>query len=158
MMADLKLDLQATSYTPNRFLDRASEIIGAWNDAELAHLLNCHQAALSRIRGRKAPITPGLMVKVMDRTHWTTKELRALAGMPDPVGLARLRLGMKPTYVPTPPPPTPKISDAEVMEIYYSDEPAQVIAVQYGISKRYVQLIRRGKARCNVVAHMGVEE
>jgi len=142
----MKFDLQARTYTPNRLFEKVAECLGAGTDAELARVLNCAQAQLSRMRKRKDPISAAMMVKVMDRTDWTVKQVRALAGMPVE------DIAPQPRNAPKPPPPQFKITDAQVREIRARKGPVSLTAELYGISDRYVQLIQSGKAR-REVAH-----
>jgi hypothetical protein len=81
-MRDDPIDLASPSYTPNRLLNHAAELLGARNDARLALILEVDCAYISRIRSRKEGIGPGLMVRIMDRTGWHIQHLRELAGMP----------------------------------------------------------------------------
>lgn len=77
-----RIDLTASSYTPNRLLNKAMECLGVDNAHQLAHLLECDPAVLTRISQRKQSVTSGLMVQIMDRTGWHIQHVRALAGMP----------------------------------------------------------------------------
>lgn len=79
---DDEIDLQSPSYTPVRLLNEAAALLHAKNDAQLAHILECHHALLTRVRHRRQVVTPFIMVQIMDRTGWHIQDVRKLAGMP----------------------------------------------------------------------------
>jgi hypothetical protein len=135
--AEPGIDLQAPTYTPNRLFGKVAECLGADTDADLARALNCAQAQISRMRQRKDPISYRMMVLIMDRTEWTIRKVRELAGLPagDAKPMRKARL---------------KITDVQVLEIRAMREPYTVIGRKYGVSDTYVKLIQCGKARRNV--------
>jgi hypothetical protein len=80
MMDDI--DLTSPTYTPNRLLNKVMECLDVENASQLAHLLECDPAIITRVSHRQRPISPGLMVQIMDRTGWHIQTVRELAGMP----------------------------------------------------------------------------
>ena len=82
MKKDDEFDLQSPSYTPGKVLDHVAWELWVPNDQRLAHALEFHPAVICRIRNRLAPIGDRVMVRIMDRTTWTIRYLRELAGMP----------------------------------------------------------------------------
>lgn len=144
-----KADLKSPTYTPNRLLNKAAEFFGVETDAELARVLEFHQAILTRTRNRKAPVNSFLMVRIMDRTNWTIQYVRELAGMPYDGGTLEgmFRRFRKKKRIPGPPINEPKITDAQVLEIHVTKGPAKETAEKYGITPGYVRHIRAGTCR-----------
>lgn len=148
MKGDDDYDLHAQDYTPGRLLDKASRELGARNDSQFSQILERNAATISRIRSRTAPITPDLMVQIMDRTNWSIKEVRELAGIPF---IGAIVLAANQT-APRPPRPQPKpfvlkLTDMQVQEIRLSKVSQSKTAKLYGITQAYVSQIRKNKAR-----------
>lgn len=149
MYSSEKIDLTSPTYTPNRLLNKAAEFFGVETDAELSRALEFHQAILTRIRKRKAPVNEFLMVRIMDRTNWPIKQVRELAGIPFDGGTLEgmFKRAKKPKRVIGPPVNEPKITDAQVLAIRLATGPTKATAKQYGITSRYVRQIQTGTCR-----------
>jgi hypothetical protein len=76
------IKLDDPCYTPERLLHALSQALGQGFDEHLAHALEIEPAQLSRIRHRKQPLTEWVLVQIMDRTDWSIRQVRALAGIP----------------------------------------------------------------------------
>lgn len=76
------IDLTAPTYTPNRLLNAVIECVGVKNDYQLSILLTFSTAQISRIRNKKDPVSPLLMILIMDHTGWHITRLRELMGVP----------------------------------------------------------------------------
>jgi hypothetical protein len=88
------------------------------------------------------------MVQIMDRTDWTTKYVRELAGMPFDGGVSEGMFAKPKRPERTPPKPRElKITDAEVLLIRSAKEPTKVTAKRYGLTPRYVRHIQTGTSR-----------
>jgi hypothetical protein len=83
------IDLKSPSYTPAKLLHTTAAMLHCKNDSRLALALEVDKALITRVRRRQQVISPGLMVRIMDRTGWHIQEVRRLAGIPFD-GVARL--------------------------------------------------------------------
>lgn len=81
-MHNEKIDLHDPSYTPGKLLDAAARKLGVPNDSQLAIALGIGQAAICRTRKRTLVVSDTLMVRILDRTDWTIRQVRELAGIP----------------------------------------------------------------------------
>jgi hypothetical protein len=77
-----RIDLASPGYTPAALIYAVAEAMGLGSDEQVAHALEIEPAQLSRIRHRKQPLTEWVLVQIMDRTDWSIKQVRALAGIP----------------------------------------------------------------------------
>lgn len=76
------IDLTDPDYTPNRLINKLLEIGPFKNDLQLTKHLRLPPGSFSPVRARRKPLTPHLMVVIMDGTGIGLPELRRLAGMP----------------------------------------------------------------------------
>ncbi len=67
------------AYVPHLMLDAVARRINARNDADLARKLAISPAAVSRLRN-KAPITPHIILRIIEATGWTFDEVLAALG------------------------------------------------------------------------------
>lgn len=67
-------------FDPNPFLDILVQKFKLKNDAELSHFLKVSASAISRLRSRHSPLTPGLLIRMHDATDMSITALRALMG------------------------------------------------------------------------------
>lgn len=93
-MARDPIDLQSPSYTPERLLGEVMWVARVESRNKLAHALEVDGGLISRIWNKVSPLTDGLMVQIMDRTGWSLKYMRELAGIPydGPVYPPRVRV------------------------------------------------------------------
>lgn len=83
------INLQDPNYTPVKLLNEAAWYLNCPHDSALARILEVNRALLSRIRHRQTPISAHILIQIADRTEWSVKHLRALAGVPFDGGSAR---------------------------------------------------------------------
>jgi hypothetical protein len=81
-MRDEPIDLSSPAYTPRKLLEEVMWVLHAPRCAQLAPALDLDTGLISRIWNRKAPLTYGVFVQIMDRTGWGIAYVRQLAGMP----------------------------------------------------------------------------
>jgi hypothetical protein len=81
-MRDDPILLTDPSYTPQRLLDEVMWIVRAANRNQMAQLLELDKGLVSRIWHRQAPLTAGILLRIMDCTGWGAQYVRQLAGMP----------------------------------------------------------------------------
>jgi hypothetical protein len=75
--------LNDPTYTPRRLLNHALERLGVETYSALAERIDFKRAHISHISNRAAPVTPYLMVALMDAIpDLSLAEIRKLAGMP----------------------------------------------------------------------------
>lgn len=75
-------DMTSPTYTPHKLLTAAMIALKARSAHDLARKLEVDAAVMTRVRKRQVRISERLMVGIMDRTGWTIKHVRELAGMP----------------------------------------------------------------------------
>jgi len=78
-------------FDPNPLLDTLLQKFKLRNDAELSHFLKVSASAISRLRSRQSPLTPGLLIRMHDATDMSIRELRALMGDCRPYFLVSLK-------------------------------------------------------------------
>jgi hypothetical protein len=76
------VDLSDPSYTPGKLLDEFGFVARAENACQIARALEVDPAVISRILSLQAPVSDGLMVRIMDRTGWSIQYVRQLMGVP----------------------------------------------------------------------------
>ena len=79
---DMKFDINSPGYTPNKLINQALMLLNLKTDIELAHLLEIEQAVISRVRHKKHAVSPHTLIRIMDPTGLSIKEVRELAGIP----------------------------------------------------------------------------
>jgi len=75
-----KPELTLAKYDPNLLLDSLIRKFKLKNDADLARLTDLHVSVISKLRHRRAHITPGVMICLHESTGMSLRELRALMG------------------------------------------------------------------------------
>ncbi len=70
---------QAT-YDPNRLLDTLIKKLQLKNDAALSEVLDISRPVLSKIRHRRIPVGPILLIRIHETSGLSISELRALMG------------------------------------------------------------------------------
>lgn len=70
------------TFNPVALLNELDRRLGARSDAELARMLGIHQSVICRLRKRKIHLTDTFLIRVMDSTNLTLKEIRQIAGVP----------------------------------------------------------------------------
>ena len=76
---DKEIDEQM-AYEPSRLLDALIEKFQLSNDADLCRLLEIGAPVISKIRHRRMPITPSLLIRMHDVSGLSIDELRAIIG------------------------------------------------------------------------------
>jgi plasmid maintenance system antidote protein VapI len=69
------------TYTPNRLVNTAMEMLGVKTDAALSERLFIGANRISHLRAKKIKITPGIIVRFMDVTGLTLNQVKSLAGI-----------------------------------------------------------------------------
>lgn len=65
------------TYSPQLFLNKVARALNCENDAQLSRALQIAQPTLSNVRNRKYPLTPRVLLRVIEATGWTAAEARA---------------------------------------------------------------------------------
>lgn len=78
----LRYALDDPEYKPNTVLNVVAEKLGAKCDAQLAFALDIEPSYLSRVRSRRARLSPFMLIRIMDITGLSIAEARRLAGIP----------------------------------------------------------------------------
>lgn len=73
--------LSDPNYTPNRLLDAVLTQLRLKNDAALSRTLGVAPPVLSKVRHRRLPVAPGLMIQIHDATQLSIDEIRLLMGI-----------------------------------------------------------------------------
>ncbi len=74
--------LASSKYRPARLLNHLAAELGTNTDAALAVRLDLNGSQVCNIRHKRYPLTPSVIVSILDSTELTIKQLRQLAGMP----------------------------------------------------------------------------
>lgn len=72
--------LALQSYDPANLLDSLQEKLSLKNDAALSKFLKVAPPVISKIRNKKLPVGPGMLIHMHESTDMSIKELRALMG------------------------------------------------------------------------------
>lgn len=76
-----ELDMQDVAYTPTRLLNALRERLGAERNADIAWHLRVDQAMICHFSKRRYPLTPTLVLRIMEATGMTLDEVRKLSGV-----------------------------------------------------------------------------
>jgi len=71
---------QELNYDPNNLLDTLIDKLDLRNDAHLSRVLEVAPPVLSKLRHRRLPIGPLMLIRMHEISGWSIKELRALMG------------------------------------------------------------------------------
>lgn len=74
--------LDHPDYDPNRLLDAVQAHLRLKNDAALSRMLGVAPPLLSKVRHRRLPVAPALMIQIHDATRLSIDEIRGLMGVP----------------------------------------------------------------------------
>ena len=85
-------------FDPNRLFDVLRHRLGLEDDAALAHALHVEPYLIARIREKRAPLDPSLLIRINEATGINMRELRQMMGD----RRAEYRLYDKPQTPPTP--------------------------------------------------------
>lgn len=135
------IDLQSPSYTPLRLMSKTAELLGAYNWAALARILEVHPAVITRANKRQELISANIFVQIMDRTGWSIQRVRDLAGMPyegPPPPIAPIPVAEKPRRT-----PRKRIPTKVIQAIQLDNRPRKQIAFDYNITPQHVGAIQR---------------
>lgn len=72
--------LQAESYDPDRLLNTLIERFNFKNDAGLARALEIAPPMISKLRHRRLPVGPAILIRMHEVTEMSIRELRELMG------------------------------------------------------------------------------
>jgi plasmid maintenance system antidote protein VapI len=72
--------MQSPTYTPNRLLNRAMEMLGIECDATLARKLGFHPHEISHMRAKRRYIGGEMLIRIHEMTGLTITEMRELMG------------------------------------------------------------------------------
>ncbi|HEX8958040.1 MAG TPA: hypothetical protein VF798_17325 [Burkholderiaceae bacterium] len=72
--------LSTPGYNPDRLLDAVQSKLRINSDAALSRALGVAPPILSKVRHRKVPITPWLIIQIHDAARLSVEEIRALMG------------------------------------------------------------------------------
>ncbi|HEX7642661.1 MAG TPA: hypothetical protein VF472_10695 [Burkholderiaceae bacterium] len=72
--------LTTPGYDPARLLDAIQSKLHINSDAALSRALGVAPPILSKVRHRKVPITPWLIIQIHDAAQLSVEEIRALMG------------------------------------------------------------------------------
>lgn len=67
-------------YAPERLLDTLQSLLHVPNDAQLARRLCAEPAQICKIRKRRVPVAPALLISMHEETELPLRTLRALMG------------------------------------------------------------------------------
>lgn len=136
-----KIDLTAASYTPGFLLDQTARRLGAGNDAQLARVLEVSAANISRVRNKIDPVTEILMVRILDRTDWTIRQVRAMAGIAFDGGVIE---------IPERRSASRKLNADQVRAIRADPRSSEKVAADYGVHPKTVSYARKGRTHKQV--------
>lgn len=68
-------------YAPDALVDALLQRLALKNDAALARVLQLAPAVISKMRNKKAEITPSILVRMYDATGININDLRTLMGV-----------------------------------------------------------------------------
>lgn len=72
--------VQQPSYNSLALLETIKAEMNLKNDAALARLLKFNPSVISKLRHNTLPVTPLILLRVVEATGWTTKKARAALG------------------------------------------------------------------------------
>jgi plasmid maintenance system antidote protein VapI len=75
-------DLTHPNYKPGDLLDAIQDILDVKNDAALARALDASPAEISKIRNKKLPLGPTMLVVLSEAVEMSIGQLRHIAGLP----------------------------------------------------------------------------
>ena len=75
---------KTTAGNPNWLLDGLIDHLSLKNDAALSRALDVAPPVISKIRNRKLPVGPSILVRMYDVTGLSINELRKMADTPIP--------------------------------------------------------------------------
>lgn len=67
-------------YTAGRLLDAVKKELGLRNDAQLARALELKPSGVSKLRHDVLPVSPLVMLRVIEATGWPVPKIRSLIG------------------------------------------------------------------------------
>ena len=67
-------------YNPGNLLDVLFKVVGARNDAQLARALEVSAPVICKIRSKKMPVPPSMLIRMHEVTKISISDLRKLAG------------------------------------------------------------------------------
>lgn len=70
----------SSNYCPENLLDALAEKLGVKSDAGLSRVLDISPSTISRMRHRRIPIYPAILIRMNEISGLSIMELRALAG------------------------------------------------------------------------------
>jgi len=76
--------LNSTTYDPDGLIDGLIDKLCLKNDAALSRLLAVAPPVISKIRHRRLPVGPSLLLRIQDATGIQVNEARQMAGLPIP--------------------------------------------------------------------------
>lgn len=65
------------TYSPQLFLNKAARVLNCMNDSQLSQALQISQPTISNIRNGRSPISPRVLLRVIEATGWTVEQARA---------------------------------------------------------------------------------
>lgn len=75
-----KVEADNPHYDPEMLLDTLTIILGAKNDRHLAGKLFVQPSQICKIRKRRTPVSPALLISMHEETTLSIRQLRALMG------------------------------------------------------------------------------
>jgi transcriptional regulator with XRE-family HTH domain len=75
-------DLTAESYRPDALLRALARKLKAMTDADIAAALSVAPPVISKIRSKKLPIGPSMLIRMHDITGFEIGNMRELMGLP----------------------------------------------------------------------------
>lgn len=76
--------LKSATYDPDGLIDGLIDRLNLKNDAALSRLLQVAPPVISKIRHRKLPVGPSMLIRIQDATGVSVNESRKMAGLPIP--------------------------------------------------------------------------
>lgn len=71
---------QQPSYNPQAFIHAIKTHLNLKNDAAVARALQFTPPVISKLRHKSMPVTPLIMLRVIEATGWTVKQARKALG------------------------------------------------------------------------------
>jgi hypothetical protein len=67
-------------YNPAQLLDTLLHVLQLRNDAQLARALDLGPPSVSKVRKKRSPVTPEILLRMHEESNISIKELRAMMG------------------------------------------------------------------------------